>query len=57
MEAEAVSKNDEELEDMFFEASSEDRKRLRQEGLELYGKMEDIINKYKEDEESEEDEA
>jgi type I restriction enzyme M protein len=47
-----------ELQEKFFEASPEDQDRLRLEIRELYGKAEDLVNKYKKDDESsEEDEA
>ena len=47
-----------ELDNMFFDASPEDQDRLRLEIREIYGKAEDLVNKYKNDDESsEEDEA
>ena len=42
---------------LISKASKEDKKTLRLESLEVYGKIEDIINKYKKNDESEEDEA
>ena len=47
-----------ELEDKYLEAGPEEKKRIRREILEQYGKAEDLVNKYKKDDESsEEDEA
>jgi type I restriction enzyme M protein len=43
---------------MQFGASPEDEKRIKHEVREVFGRMEDIINKYKKDDKSsEEDEA
>ena len=47
-----------ELQEKFFEANPEDQNRLRLEIRELYGKAEDLVNQYKKDDDSsEEDEA
>ena len=47
-----------ELEDKYLEAGPEEKERIRREILEQYGKAEDLVNKYKKDDESsEEDEA
>ncbi len=47
-----------ELEDKYLEAGPEEKERIRREIREQYGKAEDLVNKYKKDDESsEEDEA
>ena len=47
-----------ELDDKVFDASPEEQKRIRRESFKLYAKAEDLVNKYKKDgESSEEDEA
>ena len=57
-EYDALLERGKELDNMFFDASPEDQKRLRLEIREIYGKAEDLVNKYKKDDESsEEDEV
>jgi hypothetical protein len=51
-------KHAEENEEMIYKAGSEDGDRYRQKARKAFEKMEDLINKYrKNDEESEEDDA
>jgi type I restriction enzyme M protein len=57
-EYDALLEQVDELQEKFFEANPEDQDRLRLEIRELYGKAEDLVNQYKKDDESsEEDEA
>ena len=46
-----------EVGDMMADASPEEETRLRRKIRELYGEMEDLVNKYRNEEQSEEDEA
>ena len=57
-EYDALLERGKELDNMFFDASPEDQNTLRLEIRDVYGKAEDLVNKYKKDDDSfEEDEA